>query len=468
MRFLTLFFTLLGAILAQNSPFYRVKTASSPEPLVLHREDYVAAALAGEAGGFTSAEALKAMAISIRTYARVNAGRHRAEGFDFCETTHCQKLLIQKVPTRLRQIAADTEGLILEASGRPAEVFHSRHCGGHREAAGAVWPGAARPWLQGGEDTFCLSAGRQPWRARLTLDQLARALGFPSLTSLAIARRTASGRAATLRSNRGPIDAEIFHLQAGRALGWDHIRSRLYDLRVEGAGVLIEGWGAGHGVGLCQTGAEERGKAGHTYAQILEAYFPGTHVRHPVPWRPLHTESVDVYGSGAAAENEVPALAGRALREAERLTGRRIAARPVIRVYPTVAAFRDASGDAGFIAASTRGNVIRLQPPARLAAENRLAAVLLHEMLHLALAPAPGVRLPRWFQEGLALWLEQPVTQPAPLDPRTEARLLNPASEAELRAAYANARAAVASMVARYGRSAVLGWPATGMPREAP
>jgi hypothetical protein len=88
-------------------------------------------------------------------------------------------------------------------------------------------------------------------------------------------------------------------------------------------------------------------------------------------------------------------------------------------------------------------------------------------MLHLALAPSPGVRLPRWFEEGLALWIEQPVTQPAALDPRTEARLLNPASEASLRAAYANARAAVASLVARYGRSAVLAWLDTGIPRAA-
>lgn len=446
---------------------YRVRIAGEPQPLLLHREDHVAAALAGEAGGFSSPEALKAIAITIRTFARVNAGRHKAEGFDFCESTHCQKLLVRDIPPRLRQIAEDTEGLVLEANGRPAEVFHSRHCGGHTESASALWPGAARPWLEGRQDTFCLSAGRQPWRARLPLDQLARALGLPPITQLAIARRTASGRVATLHTNRGPLDAEIFHLRLGRALGWQHVRSKFYDLHMDHGHAVIEGWGAGHGVGLCQTGAEERGKAGRSFTQILAAYFPGTGVRHPVAWRPLLSESLDVHGSGAPAENEVPAIAERARREAERLSGRSIRLRPVIRVYPTVAAFRDATGHPGFLAASTRGRFIRLQPPARLLAERRLAPTLLHEMLHLALAPAPGVRLPRWFEEGLALWIEQPVTQPAPLDPRTEPRLLNPASEANLRAAYSNARAAVASLVARYGRSAVLAWLDTGIPRDA-
>jgi stage II sporulation protein D len=456
---------LIAAPLLAQPGVYRVRTSSSPQPVEVAREEYVAAALAGEAGGFTSTEALKAMAVTIRTYARVNAGRHAAEGFDFCETTHCQKLLLDGVTPRLRDAAGETEGIVLTANGRPAEVFHARHCGGRGEAAGAVWPRAARPWLQGGEDTFCLSAGRQQWRARLPLRDLARALGLPELTRLAVTRRTASGRVATLAADRGPIDAEDLHLRAGRALGWEHLRSKLYDVRVEATHAIFEGWGAGHGVGLCQMGAEERGKSGHQWPQILAAYFPGTQIHRAIAWRPLHSETLEVFGAGAAGEDEVPEAAERARREAERLTGRRLKQRVTIRVYPTIAAFRDATGEPGFIAASTRGRFVRLQPPARLLSERRLAPVLLHEMLHLALAPAPGVRLPRWFEEGLALWFEQPVVQPARLDARTEQRLLAPKSERDLREAYGNARTAMAALVARHGRATVLGWLETGIPR---
>lgn len=459
MRRLTL--TLLAALpLAAQ---YRVHLASEPQPLTLSPEHYVAAALAGEAGGFTSPEALRAMAITIRTFARVNANRHRAQGFDFCATTHCQKLLLHDIPARLQQAADDTEGLILTANARPAEVFYSRHCGGRRESAAALWPDAARPWLRGGEDSFCLSASRLPWRARLPLADLARALNLPSITQLAVARRTASGRAALLHTGRAPLDAETFHLAVGRALGWDHLRGKLYDVHTDHRFAYFEGSGAGHGVGLCQTGAEERGKAGHSAAQILAAYFPGTKIHHPVPWRPLHSESLDIHGSGAHGESQVPALAERALREAERLAGRPLPARPALRIYSSLAAFRDTTGEPGFVAASTRGRTIRLQPPARFLAERRLHSLLLHEFLHLALAPSPGVRLPLWFQEGLPLWLEQPSTPPAPLDPRTEARLARPRSEAELRAAYANARAAVAALAARHGRAAVLAMPRTGL-----
>ena len=36
-------------------------------------------------------EALKALAIAIRTYALKNHGRHAKDGYDFCTTTHCQR-----------------------------------------------------------------------------------------------------------------------------------------------------------------------------------------------------------------------------------------------------------------------------------------------------------------------------------------------------------------------------------------
>ena len=57
----------------------------------LGMEEYVEAVLAGEAASFPD-EALKAMAVAARTYAAANRGRHKADGWDFCDTSHCQNL----------------------------------------------------------------------------------------------------------------------------------------------------------------------------------------------------------------------------------------------------------------------------------------------------------------------------------------------------------------------------------------
>jgi len=55
--------------------------------------------------------------------------------------------------------------------------------------------------------------------------------------------------------------------------------------------LLRDGWqltgrGSGHGAGMCQWGAQARARAGQTYRQILQAYYPeavlegGTHIRN--------------------------------------------------------------------------------------------------------------------------------------------------------------------------------------------
>ena len=58
----------------------------------LPMETYVARVLAGEAVRDSQPAALEALAITIRTFALANRGRHRADGFDLCDQTHCQVL----------------------------------------------------------------------------------------------------------------------------------------------------------------------------------------------------------------------------------------------------------------------------------------------------------------------------------------------------------------------------------------
>ena len=72
-------------------------TASMP------MEEYIAGVLAGETGNFKSEEALKAMAVAARTYAMHFGSRHALDGFEFCDTTHCQDLLIAGINLRLRK-----------------------------------------------------------------------------------------------------------------------------------------------------------------------------------------------------------------------------------------------------------------------------------------------------------------------------------------------------------------------------
>jgi len=104
-------------------------------------------------------------------------------------------------------------------------------------------------------------------------------VGLSDVYSIEVTDRTASGRARRLRisgSATRMIDAEAFRLAIGRTAGWNKIRSDLYDVRRSGNRFVFEGYGAGHGIGLCQTGAAIMGEQGYSYKEILAYYYPNT------------------------------------------------------------------------------------------------------------------------------------------------------------------------------------------------
>ncbi|HYY94243.1 MAG TPA: penicillin-binding transpeptidase domain-containing protein, partial [Pyrinomonadaceae bacterium] len=71
----------------------RVRLSRADATLSLPLDDYVFGVLAAEGSVETEPEALKALAVIARTYALKNLRRHARDGFDLCDTTHCQRFL---------------------------------------------------------------------------------------------------------------------------------------------------------------------------------------------------------------------------------------------------------------------------------------------------------------------------------------------------------------------------------------
>ena len=430
-------------------------------------EEYTALALNGEAGVFTAPAALEALAITIRTYARFNLGRHGSEGYDFCDTTHCQRLLRGPAQARVRAAVDATQGIILWARGRPADVYFHRNCGGRTEDAGAVWQGASRTWLPMQVDDACVRLGTREWRARIALGELAQALGSADIHSIRIASRTPSGRVAVLWTDAGQLDAERVHLAVGRELGWNYLKSRLYDVHIEGVEAVFTGRGSGHGVGLCQDGAEARGRAGASAEQILAFYFPGTRAAvnaQGFVWKELRGERVTLRSE--SPDGQLLSQCERALGMAEERSGLRAAAGVRVVVYPTLDAYRDATGEPAFVLASTRGSSVRTQSIDRLKTRGHLESIILHETLHVILEQNSHNPLPHWFLEGLVVILAGEQTERTAWHSDVERTLVTPRDEAQLRAAYAAAATRVGGLIARYGRRTVLAWVHSGLPPE--
>jgi stage II sporulation protein D len=469
---------LLALATSANGQTVRVRQASG-DIVDLPIERYVAGVLVGESSVFQSPAALRAMAVAARTYAVRMRGRHAAEGYDFCTTTHCQRWESTPPVPRLTQAAADTAGELLWFAGKPAFTPYTRDCGGRSEDAAAVWPDLAAPYLRVHDDPYCGRAGTPPWQWSCGARQMADALlrsslrTPPTVEHVAIAARTASGRAETLVLAGGGesvrLAAGSLRFALGRELGWNTVRSDLYQVHSEGGRIVFEGRGSGHGVGLCQLGADRMGMEGRTYRDILAFYYPGTRTgvtAKEIPWQRIGGETMTLFTANPSQDGAVLALAERLLRAAAQRTGWRAPQRVEIYLYPDLDSFRNATGEPGWVAAYTTGARIRLQPAETLRSRGALESTLRHELLHVLVESQARTGLPFWFREGVVEYLANP---PAPGEVAripSDADLRQTTDPARARRAYEASAHAVADIAHRYGEAAVLSWVARGLPPE--
>jgi stage II sporulation protein D len=126
--------------------------------------------------------------------------------------------------------------------------------------------------------------------------------------------------------------------------------------------------------------------------------------------------------------------------------------------------FRNATGEPGWVAASTRGNRIRMQPGKVLG--TRVESTLRHEMIHLLLDARTASQTPLWFREGVAMLLSGDVPNATPTLPpqRMESILSRRGDDQQMQAAYRSALATVARLEHEVGRDTLLRWLRGGIP----
>ncbi|MCC7341590.1 MAG: SpoIID/LytB domain-containing protein [Bryobacterales bacterium] len=447
---------------------------------VLTSEEYVKAVLTGEGGGMRQTEALRALAVAIRSYAFANAGRHKSEGFDFCDTTHCQDLRLAERDAALDRAVEDTADELLWHGGAPVPAYHHADSGGHTESAQAAWGTAAPGWMEGHPDPPSTVPAPLAWSARLLKADIARALraeGIPVRENpeVAVQTRTGSGRAARLVVGGREMPASDFRFAIGRQLGWQLLKSDLYDVRSEDAFVHFIGKGSGHGVGLSQRGAVEMARQGANYRQILTFYFPGTRTgvnAQGVQWRMLRTDRLRFFFAQGAADPAFAAAASAELARLETETQYRLRHEWTIRVYSSLDLFRNSAGLGGDIAAAARGREIHLQPLATLRGQGNLRATLRHEFAHALILEEAQRPLPEWLHEAMARWLSGTLTQAGrPQPPRCAGVTRFEDLERKTVGGWEARRQAtlvadefLRLAIRQLGRQTVLGWPRAGFP----
>jgi stage II sporulation protein D len=249
---------------------------------VVDVEDYLLGVLPAEMGESSPTEALRAQAITARTYTLGNHHKHAAQGFDVCDSTHCQTYGgVAAEKPKCSQAVLDTKGMVLTFGGEVAAVMYSTDCGGATVNYCEIRPGSNYPYLKGTVDPEDIA--RTTWEQTYALQDLAdkltsaRISGVTELQAITVAKTGFSGR---------PLEVEIAGKSGKVTIATDKIRSALglkstlFTIEAADGKVTFKGKGWGHGIGLCQTGAKGLASAPHNFtcAQILSHYFPGTQI----------------------------------------------------------------------------------------------------------------------------------------------------------------------------------------------
>jgi SpoIID/LytB domain protein len=263
--------------------------------------------------------ALQAQATAARGEMLSKLGtRHYNEGYDFCSEQHCQVYKgMQSCDDHIYSSIRNTWGIILENhEGGAVDAVYSANCGGHSSANQNIWTSNADPHLQGVPDTidgssfdltdenqvkefirnppkcWCGIGGVEGsdkfrWKKEISgknWKKVEEAVELGRIKSVNSFVRDISGRIISLKITGENGEKTIMKELTIRRL-FNGLRSSCFivDWNYDKQGFIVaadfEGAGWGHGVGMCQTGAQSMAANGKKFNEILLHYFPGAKLK---------------------------------------------------------------------------------------------------------------------------------------------------------------------------------------------
>lgn len=251
---------------------------------VLDIEHYVKGVLYHEVSDKWPIQAMMAQAVAVRSYALYQIQTREKELFDVTSDIYSQVYGGKSAERYRTNIAARrTKGEFLTYHGKVLPAYFHSNCGGHTEDVQELWNHKLAP-LKGGVCPFCVTAPNYRWKKNFQSSRVQEALNksgykIGMIKSIEIISRTGSGRIKDLKIiDREGKSLTIPGKKFREAVGPNELKSNFYDIEMKGYFFDVHGKGWGHGVGMCQWGANGMAHERKGYKEILEFYYPGTEI----------------------------------------------------------------------------------------------------------------------------------------------------------------------------------------------
>ena len=247
-------------------------------------EDYLYGVLYHEVSHRWPEECLKAQAIVSRTFALYQAKNSKSQPYDLRCDIYSQVYGGRTSEKWSTTKAVDsTKGKVLIYSGDIFPAYFHATCGGHTEDASNLWNIDLAP-IKGVECGYCGRSKHYKWINKIPLSRVEGKLkdaGYKTdkIVSVRIISKNPSGRADKIEIKDSSAATVIITAKDFRQMfGPNVVRSTKFDSSVQGAELVLNGFGWGHGVGMCQWGAFGMSENGKKCDEILKFYYPGAEI----------------------------------------------------------------------------------------------------------------------------------------------------------------------------------------------
>jgi stage II sporulation protein D len=223
-------------------------------------------------------EALKAQAIAARTYALYIKSKNSSKEYDLETTATTQAYGGYDAETVKTNKAVDaTRDRVMTFNGRIIIAYFHANSAGHTEDAVNVW-GVEIPYLKGVPDSFSANIPEGRWACFVPYETLRSRLNrngceIGKIRNLKLLGKSLSGRVLNILVVSDQRTSLLTSNRFRIMIGGTDLKSTLFQCRPSGRGIIFEGRGYGHGVGMSQWGANRMAHEGFTCDHILKHYY---------------------------------------------------------------------------------------------------------------------------------------------------------------------------------------------------
>ena len=241
-------------------------------------ESFISGVLGSEMPPTWDEEALRAQAVTARTYVMYKKKVRGNDAYHLDMLDLAYRGMSSESP-RLNKIVQDTKGVVMVYNWNIFPAYFHSTCGGHTEDVRSVFGKDSIPPLSGVMCNYCNNSKYSRWSTDINKSEIERRLGDAKVYVSNIYSIKATNLGAGKHGSRVEIvsangskemNANDFRLMVGP----NYLYSTAFDSKNNGKSITFSGRGWGHGVGLCQYGAQAMAEKGFQWTDILKHYYP--------------------------------------------------------------------------------------------------------------------------------------------------------------------------------------------------